>query len=392
MNRNAKAMLPAALIATLFLPGCSGWRGETPGAITVSGNIELTQVNIAFKVPGRIVELPLAEGQAVTAGTVLARIDSTQLERQRERDQAALVAAGSLEEQLKTAIEFQKATIAADADLRAAELQQAEARLRDLLAGSRKQEVQTAEAVLQDARNLQQQAQRDWDRAQTLYKTEDISTAQYDQYRTRFESTRAALRQAEERLALVVEGPRKEEVEAARAQVARARAAVRLSETARIDLRRREQELATRRADIERARAQVAFIDAQIQDTTVTSPIGGVVLVKSAENGEVVAPGTTLATIGDIDHPWLRAYINETDLGRVKLGSQASVVTDSFPGKVYKGRVSFISSEAEFTPKQIQTPEERVKLVYRIKIELENPAHELKANMPADAEIVVDAK
>jgi HlyD family secretion protein len=106
--------------------------------------------------------------------------------------------------------------------------------------------------------------------------------------------------------------------------------------------------------------------------------------------GEVLAPGTTVVTVGDIDHPWLRGYVNETDLGKVKIGAKAKVTTDSYPGKVYQGRVTFISSEAEFTPKQIQTEQERVKLVYRIKIELDNPHRELKSNMPADAEIVLD--
>ncbi len=113
------------------------------------------------------------------------------------------------------------------------------------------------------------------------------------------------------------------------------------------------------------------------------------VLVKSADPGEVVAAGTTVLTLGDIDHPWLRGYIREQDLGRVKLGAEG-------PGhhrllsrqRSTAGRVSFISSEAEFTPKQIQTPEERVKLVYRIKIDVENPQHELKLNMPVDAEIL----
>ena len=124
-------------------------------------------------------------------------------------------------------------------------------------------------------------------------------------------------------------------------------------------------------------------------DTIAISPIDGMVLVKAADVGEVLAPGTSVVTVGDIDHPWLRAYVREQDLGRVKVGSQAHVTTDSFPGKTYDGRVSFISSEAEFTPKQIQTAEERVKLVYRVKIEIDNPRHELKSNMPADAEILV---
>jgi HlyD family secretion protein len=119
------------------------------------------------------------------------------------------------------------------------------------------------------------------------------------------------------------------------------------------------------------------------------APIDGVVLLKAAEAGEVVAAGTTIVSIGDLDHPWLRAYINETDLGRVHLGGAVSLSTDSYPDKKYEGRISFIASEAEFTPKQIQTKEERVKLVYRVKIEVNNTDHELKNNMPVDAEIVL---
>jgi len=96
-----------------------------------------------------------------------------------------------------------------------------------------------------------------------------------------------------------------------------------------------------------------------------------------------------VVTIGDLEHPWLRAYINETDLGRIKLGQKVKLSTDSFPGKVYWGKITYIASEAEFTPKQIQTKEERVKLVYRIKIEVDNSNHELKDNMPVDAEIIL---
>ena len=224
-----------------------------------------------------------------------------------------------------------------------------------------------------DAKAQHDQAQADWDRAQELFKNDDISKEQYDQYRTRLDSTAAVLRQAEERLALVVEGPRKEDIEAARAQVARAQAAVEASEANRLELKRREQDVLARRAEVDRARAQVAMTESQIDDTVVTAPIDGVVLVKSAELGEVLAAGTTVVTIGDIDHPWLRAYINETRSWAGEAGPHAELTTDSFPGKTYPGRISFIASEAEFTPKQIQTKEERVKLVYRIKIDVDNP-------------------
>ncbi len=385
-------MKPHSRWAFLLLLGFNscGWWQRGPGdRIRVSGNIELTEVKIAFKVPGRLVELSVEEGAPVRNGTVLARLDAVQLQRQREREQAGLTVAESQLVQLRTSIEYLRAALSAELELRQAELKQAEARLDELLAGSRDQEIEQATAFAAEARTQNELAQKDWERAQVLFKNDDITAAQHDQYRARLEASTAALKQAEERLALVVEGPRKEQILSARAQVERGRAALKLAEAQQLEIRRREQEIETRRADIERARAQIAIIDAQLADTVIACPIDGVVLVKSAEVGEIIAAGTTIATVGNLDRPWLRAYINEQDLGRVKLGAGADVTTDSFPGKIYAGRVSFISSEAEFTPKQIQTTEERVKLVYRIKIDLENPQHELKSNMPADAEILL---
>ena len=129
--------------------------------------------------------------------------------------------------------------------------------------------------------------------------------------------------------------------------------------------------------------------ESQISDTTLVAPIDGVILVKAGEEGEVIAAGSAVVTIGDIEHPWLRAYISEADLGRVKLGQKVLLRTDSFKDRVYEGHVSFIASQAEFTPKQIQTKEERAKLVYRIKVDVANPNQELKNNMPVDAEILL---
>jgi HlyD family secretion protein len=366
----------------------SGWfnRGND-NRLAVSGNLELTQVDISFKVPGKLVELNVDEGSWVKKGMVIARIDREQVERQHTRDEAGVNSAESQLVQGQTSIQWERQTLESDIALRKAELRAAEAQLDQLLAGSRPQEIQQARAAVADAKAQHDQAQADWERAQELFKNDDISKQQYDQYRTRLDSTAAALRQAEERLGLVVEGPRKEDIEAARAQVARAQAAIQASEANRLELKRREEDLGARRAEVNRARAQVAMTQTQINDTVVTAPLDGVVLVKSAELGEVLAAGTTVVTIGDIDHPWLRAYVNETDLGRIQLGQPAKLTTDSFPGKTYPGHISFISSEAEFTPKQIQTREERVKLVYRIKIDVNNQNHELKSNMPVDAEI-----
>jgi HlyD family secretion protein len=358
--------------------------------LSVSGNLELTQVDISFKVPGKLIQLNVDEGTYVKKGMVIARIDRDQVESQRTRDEASLDNSKFQYDQMETSVQWQRRTLESDVALRTAELRASQARLAALVAGSRPQEIQESRAAVADAKAQHDQAQADWDRAQGLFKDDDISKQQYDQYRMRLDSTAAVLRQSDERLALVVEGPRKEDIDAARADVVRAEAALQSSQANQFELKRREQDVLAHRADVSRARAQVAITDTQINDTVVSAPIDGVVLVKSAEVGEVLAAGTTVVTIGDIDHPWLRAYINETDLGRVKYGGPATLTTDSFPGKSYPGRISFIASEAEFTPKQIQTHEERVKLVYRIKIDVDNRSHDLKSNMPVDAEIQVN--
>lgn len=360
---------------------------KNTNTLSVSGNLELTQVDISFKVPGKLIQLNVDEGYYVKKGDVIARIDRDQVESQLNRDQASLRTSQEQYNQTETSVQWQRRTLDADVSLHDAELKSAQAHLAELLAGSRPQEIQQARAEVADAKAQHNQAQSDWTRALDLIKDDDISKQQYDQYRTRLDSTAALLHQANERLALVVEGPRKEDIDAARADVSRAQAALQASEANQLELKRREQDVLAHRADIARALAQIGITHSQIDDTVVRSPIDGVVLVKSAEVGEVLAAGTTVVTIGDIDHPWLRAYVSETDLGRVKWGAPASLSTDSFPGKTYPGHVSFIASEAEFTPKQIQTNEERVKLVYRIKIDVDNRSHDLKLNMPVDAEI-----
>ena len=385
MIRHIKTIPAAALVVVIGSVGllsCGLWNGGEENKIMISGNIELTQVHIAFKSSGKLTDFPIEEGDEVRQGMVLARLDMQQQERQRLREQASLVVAETSLEQHLTGIKYLKASLEADILARTAQLRQSEARLAELLAGSRSQEIQ--------ARSQFALAQEEWQRAQVLYKNDDISTSQYDRYKSQFTGSQAALQKAEQFLSLVREGPRKEDIEAARAAVEQARAALKQAEASHLEVRRREQETETRRAQIEQAHAQVAVMDTIIADGTVKAPLDGVILEKTAEIGEVVAAGTTIATLGDINKPWLRGYIRQQDQGRVKLGMKVRITTDSYPDKIYDGRVSFIASEAEFTPKQIQTHEERVKLVYRIKIEVNNPEQELKLNMPASAEILLD--
>jgi len=147
---------------------------------------------------------------------------------------------------------------------------------------------------------------------------------------------------------------------------------------------------ASLRADAEKLKASLDLAQTRLDFTQLKSPLDGYVLVKSALPGEVVQIGSPVFTAVDLDNLWVTAYINETDLGKVKLGQKAYVQTDTYPGKKYKGEVSFISSQTEFTPKYIQTSEERVKYVYRIKVRVDNSSLDLKPGMPADAYIMIE--
>ena len=386
MNRKLIPVLLIALIAVVVAVWWFGFRKHgAEDTIKISGNIELTEVNIGFKTPGKLMELSVKEGDLVKAGQVIGRLDTAQLESQKRMAEAALAAAESRLLQQGSAIEFQQQSLAGTTMQRRAELASAESQLSELLAGSRTQEKEQARAFAAQAEAEATRAEADWKRAQTLFATEDISAADRDRAKAAFEATQASVRQASERLALVEEGPRSETIETAKAQVARAKAALHATEAGRFDSTRLQQERHSRLADIEQARASLAVIETQLSDAVAKSPVDGVVLVKSAEEGEVLAAGTTIATIADLAHPWLRGYVGQQYQGRVQLGSPVAVVTDSFPNRRFEGRLSFLASEAEFTPKQIQTEEERVKLVYRVKIDLKNPDGALKANMPADA-------
>src|SRR5205823_325764 len=247
---------------------------------------------IAFKTAGRLIERNVNEGDAVKKGQVVARIDRDQLAAQRDRETAGLASSESQLTQAQTAVELQKATLAADLETRRADVAAAEARLAELRNGARPQEKLDAKAAVDAAATEVERAQKDWERAQALYKNDDISTAQYDQFRSRFDSASAALRQARERESMVLAGPRVEQVNAQQAQVDRARGALKMAQASALEIRRREEELATRRAEIARSTANLSLIDRQMSETIAVSPVDGVVLVKAADVGEVVAPGT----------------------------------------------------------------------------------------------------
>ncbi len=148
-----------------------------------------------------------------------------------------------------------------------------------------------------------------------------------------------------------------------------------------------ERNVAVAAANVKSARAALKLAKIILGYTVLQAPFSGVLMVRNAELGEVVQPGTPVFTLADLDHVWMRGYVNETDVGRVRLGEEATVTTDSYPGHAYRGRISFVAPDAEFTPKSVETHAERVTLVYRIRIDVYNPTHELKPGMPADARL-----
>ncbi len=299
-------------------------RAGKDSQLLVSGNIEAHESLVSFKVPGRIVELAIEEGQWEEEGALLSRLDDEDYRRQVALDDATV------------------------------KVQQAQLAL--ALAGSRQQEVRAAKQSVLDAEADVKQKRIDYERAEALYQKSAGSRQARDLAETAMTRAEAVLQRMREIYNQTVEGTRKEEIEVARRNV------------------RRGQE------QLELSRVRLSY-------TQLRAPVAGVVLVRQAELGEVVSPGTPVVTMADLKNIWMRGYIAETDLGRVKWGQSAVVRTDSYPGKAYHGRVSFISSEAEFTPKSVETHRERVTLVYRIKVEVENSRHELKPGMPADATI-----
>lgn len=296
------------------------------GVLRISGNIELTEVQVSFKVPGRLQARLVDEGALVKRGEVIARLEDVEL-----RDAA------------------QMAQAEADA---------AAASLAELEAGSRREEIAQGEALLARAEAEAARVATDYQRQQNLYAREVIPKRELDASRAAHEQARATVRERQQALQLLRKGARSERIDEARA---RHRGAL---------------------ARLSTAKERESY-------ATLVAPISGVILSKSVEPGEQVAAGTPVVTIGDMEQCWLKGFIPETELGRVKLGQRARVTTDSYPNKFFEGKVSFISSEAEFTPKSVQTEKERVKLVYRIKISLSNPGMELKPGMPADAVIEV---
>jgi len=339
---------------------------------------------------GTEIERPIDEGSRVERGTLIGRLESEDLEADVDRLRQSLQSTETLLPLLRTAITQQEQLTASRISQARASLASHEEFFAQLRAGSRPQEIREAEALVRRAKANLDNAEADYKRMESLYEKQLIAQQQRDTAWTAYQVASHEYEAARERLDMVKEGPRPEEIRRAAADVNQARASLIEAQTGELDVVSKKQQLATLEANVRRDQAALAVAQAQLGYTVLESPQAGIVLRKHVEPGEIIAAGTPVVTIADLNNIWVKIYIPEPRLGRIKLGQSADVTTDSYRGKVYRGKVIFINSEAEFTPKNIQTPEERVKLVFAVKIGLENPNQELKPGMPADVKVLLE--
>lgn len=326
---NPKKIIPPLVLLAAAGAGVWYWRTRPaeadPSALLASGTVEATDAQLGFQVPGRLVEIGVREGDRVQAGQVLARLDPA--ESQARSAQAA------------------------------AQVEAAQAQLLELQRGARREEVAQAEAALAAARDRQANAESDYQRNKILFEGGAVSRETLDNARLALDVARSQRTQASEQLQLIQKGPRQERVEAARAQVSQAEAALKA-------------------------------VEVNLDNLTLEAPFGGFVTVRNREPGEIVQAGSPVLTLMNPADRWVRIYVQEDRIGAVHLGDRAAISSDTFPGKTYPGEVAFIASEAEFTPKNVQTTEERIKLVYAVKVRvLGDPQNELKPGLPADVRL-----
>lgn len=324
-----KPVLIVVVVVALAAAGVFLYRTTREAAadplLRASGTVEATDAQLGFSMSGTISEIHAAEGDAVESGAVVASLAHRVVSAQREQAEAQVAAA--------------------------------RAQLRDLELGARREEIAEARAAVDAAGDRLADARRDAERSGTLFAGGAVPRESLDKAELAVEVAQSQLTQARERLRLLEAGPRREKIDGQRAVLAQ-------------------------------AEASVKTFDATLANMIVTAPFAGVVTVRHREPGEVVAAGSPVVTLLDVADRWVRIYVPEDRIGAVHLGARATLTTDTYPGKRYPGEVTFIASEAEFTPKNVQTQKERVRLVYAVKVRVsDDPERELKPGMPADVEM-----
>ena len=297
-------------------------RSRQPGGIFASGTVEATEADLGFQTAGRIERVTAREGDRVAQGTELAVLDRSELSARRSAAEAQVAAARAL--------------------------------LNELERGFRAEEVAQGRTAVRAAQENLDNVRSDYERTQRLFDGGAVSQQLRDRQQTALELAQAEYDTALEQLRILESGPRQERIAAQRAALAQAEAGLRQ-------------------------------IDAALEYAVIKAPFAGIISVKHREPGEAVPAGSPVLTIRNMDDRWVRIYVREDEVGRISLGSDATITADSYPDRSYSGHVVFLSSEAEFTPRNVQTTAERVKLVYRVKVQITgDDSFDLKPGLAAD--------
>jgi HlyD family secretion protein len=373
----AMSALAFALVVTGIWYAAQRRNHQEPGTIAGNGTIEATEVELGSRISGRLLTVGPREGEAVTRGQEVAALEATELEAQ------VVQARGNLGAAVAAFAEAAAGTRAEEIRRLKAQLQaardahdQARARLDLVRAGARPEQIEQARAAVRQAEAAFEDARRDFERTDRLAAQGAVAGRDLDVATARRDATAAALEAARQRLAEAEAGPREQETRAAEAALAQAAAQVQAARAA-LDLAvagPRRETLQAAEARAESARGTLAAAEALLAQTRIVAPSDGRVTLRNAEPGEVVTPGFPILRIADLSRVRLRVYVPQPQIGLVKLGQRASVSVDSFPERTFPGVVTEIAEKPEFTPKNVQTREERVKLVFGVKIEVENPA------------------
>ena len=312
----------ALVPALLSLLFLAGCGDKHKGMLDASGTLESVDVNVGAKVPGQIVSMLVDEGSRVRTGDTIAVLDKATLRMQWYQAQAGV-------------------------DLARAQYQM-------LQNGARSEDISASEQSLLQMESTLKNATDDYQRMKSLIASHSVTQKQYDDAESRFNVAQAQYNTARQNLQKMRRFARPEELAAAKARM-------------------------------EQAQAGADLIRKQLTDATITAPVSGIVTHKPVETGELLGAGATVVTVSRLDTLNLMIYVSDTDLGKVKLGGAADVVVDTYPDRSFPAHVVYIAPIAEFTPKNIQTKEDRTKLVFGVKLEVDNRDGILKAGMPADA-------
>jgi len=362
-----------------------GQRNVQQRELYYSGTIEAKHAELGFQVSGRIRDVLADEGQLAEKDQALAVLDQSEYQARHEQAKAHLESFIKNLQRLEVFLEVYKKTLPDEVARAEAGVKVLLSQLQELEAGYREQDIERARLAFSTSRDIMEEAGKNKVRYDKLFKKKIVSEKEWDAIKLKYETASKEFEKAKEALEMLKEGVREETIQTARARLAEGKAILKQagSNLKKIDAAEKEVEAA--RAQVQAARSAVDLAKIHLKYTLLRAPFKGIITSRNIEPGEVVLPGREVMTLSDLSTVELKIFVGETEIGKVKPGQRVEVRVDSFPDKVYRGKVSFISPEGEFTPKIIQTHQERVKLVYLVKVSIPNPDLELKSGMPADA-------